>query len=324
MSFTVEELELIVKALLRPSPSPSPSPSLRDWLNSYTINLKAQGFKDQTIRNRLVLLRHIDTMFGGEPLKTLTPIKISSALRERFPDKTSTALRVLHELKSVYAEAMANDLADRNPAALVKGFKHSVQRTRLTLETWLDIYYLSKEHRQKWIRCLLLLALMTGQRRGDLAKMKFSDIVTVGKREYLRVEQQKEAGKGYGARVEIPLNLKLNKLGVTLGMVIELCKKTGKPGATLLRKANGDPIEVSSLSARFAELCETVYATREEDPGPRRRPSLHEVRSLAARLFYKEGVDVQSLLGHKHAEMTSVYLDDRGLSAHEWKRVTST
>lgn len=32
-------------------------------------------------------------------------------------------------------------------------------------------------------------------------------------------------------------------------------------------------------------------------------------------------LDVQTLLGHKHAEMTAIYTDDRGLSAHEWKRV---
>ena len=50
-------------------------------------------------------------------------------------------------------------------------------------------------------------------------------------------------------------------------------------------------------------------------------PSLHEVRSLSARLYRAEGVDVQTLLGHKNAEMTAIYEDDRGLSAKEWKRV---
>ena len=42
-------------------------------------------------------------------------------------------------------------------------------------------------------------------------------------------------------------------------------------------------------------------------------PQLH--RTLA------EWLDVQTLLGHKHAEMTDIYKDDRGLSAHVWKRV---
>jgi integrase len=51
-------------------------------------------------------------------------------------------------------------------------------------------------------------------------------------------------------------------------------------------------------------------------------PSLHEVRSLSARLYHAQGIDVQTLLGHKHAEMTEVYKDDRGLSRDQYKRVT--
>lgn len=30
---------------------------------------------------------------------------------------------------------------------------------------------------------------------------------------------------------------------------------------------------------------------------------------------------VQTLLGHKHSEMTQIYLDDRGLTEAEWKTV---
>lgn len=53
-------------------------------------------------------------------------------------------------------------------------------------------------------------------------------------------------------------------------------------------------------------------------------PSLHEVRSLSARTYIAEGMQpatVQTLLGHKHSEMTALYLDDRGLTAAEWKTV---
>ena len=36
-------------------------------------------------------------------------------------------------------------------------------------------------------------------------------------------------------------------------------------------------------------------------------------------MYRAQGVDVQTLLGHKHAEMTALYEDDRGLSSREWK-----
>lgn len=55
-------------------------------------------------------------------------------------------------------------------------------------------------------------------------------------------------------------------------------------------------------------------------------PSLHEVRSLSARTYIAEGMapdTVQTLLGHKDAEMTAVYLNDRGLTDGEWKQVSA-
>lgn len=158
----------------------------------------------------------------------------------------------------------------------------------------------------------------TGQRRADLAKMRFDDVVDG----HLRVEQQKKAGKPVGARLAIPLTLRLRATGMTLGEVIEFCRTIGKPGDTLLRQANGRPIEMSSLSARFHELIEAVCA---EDAYKKYEwPSLHEVRSLSARTYIDEGMPpstVQTLLGHKHIDMTQVYLDDRGLTAADWKLV---
>jgi len=85
------------------------------------------------------------------------------------------------------------------------------------------------------------------------------------------------------------------------------------------RKANGKPIEMSSLSARFREQIVAVCG-----PDAYKQfewPSLHEVRSLSARTYIVEGMRpevVQTLLRHKHQEMTQVYLNDRGLSAADW------
>jgi integrase len=177
---------------------------------------------------------------------------------------------------------------------------------------------LSRASPQPWVRAMLLLALHTGQRRADLAKMKFTDVVDG----HLRVEQQKKARKLIGARVAIPLSLRLEATGMALGDVIELCRGIGSPGDTLLRKVSGGAIEMSSLSARFRDY---IVAVCGEDAYKQFEwPSLHEVRSLSARTYIAEGMEpatVQTLLGHKHAEMTKVYLDDRGLTEAEWKTV---
>ena len=163
---------------------------------------------------------------------------------------------------------------------------------------------------------MLLLALVTAQRRADLGKMRFDDVWDG----HLHIEQQKKAGKDYGARVALPLTLRLDVVGLTLGEVIETCRAYAPAGPTLLRKSDGKSIELSSLSTRFNELIRAVegagaYRDREW-------PSLHEVRSLSERLYRQQGIQTQHLLGHKNQDMTDKYNDDRGLTAAEWKHLS--
>lgn len=47
-------------------------------------------------------------------------------------------------------------------------------------------------------------------------------------------------------------------------------------------------------------------------------PTFHEIRSLASRLYNKQGIDDQALLGHKSGTMTAAYRDVRGA---EWVEV---
>lgn len=291
--------------------------TLADWLDIHAAQVLGQGYKIQTIRNRTVNLKHVRRLWGERPIAELRAHEIITSIRAEFiPHQKSTAQRVLAELRDAYNEAIANDWVQVNPAASIKLPSQRVKRKRLSFETWAKMLTLAQASRQPWLELLLMLALATGQRRGDLVKMRFDDVADG----HLHIEQAKQAGKGYGARVAIPLALRCEAMGMTVGQVIDRCRSSGAPGPTMLRKANGGPPEDSSLSIRFAEciravLGEGAYASDEW-------PSLHEVRSLSARVYRAQGVDVQTLLGHKHAEMTALYEDDRGLSAHEYKRLS--
>lgn len=286
-----------------------------EWLRVFRQIIRDRGYNKQTLRNRGAALKFIEANLGARHLATIKPHEITTLLKTCSPHK---AVRVLGELRDVFTEAIANDEADGNPAALVKPPRAPGLRKRLTLEIWQDMLLMASLGQQRWVIAMLLLGLHTGQRRADLAKMKFSDVVDG----HLRVEQQKKAGKPMGARLAIPLSLRLEATGMTLGEVIEFCERIAVPGETLLRQANGRPIEMSSLSARFRELIVAVCgrdAYKEYE-----WPSLHETRSLSARTYMAEGMPaqtVQTLLGHKNEEMTEVYLDDRGLTAKEWKTV---
>ena len=310
---------------LKAQGSPEPAGlTVSQWLPSYERLLGERGYCAQTMRNHRACLGHVRRVWGEQYLRAMKPHNVSTGVRALAVESSHTAKRVLACLEDVFAEAIENEEAEHNPAKVVRKPKHHTMRGRLSLEVWRQMLDASKLHRQRWVRAMLLLAIVTGQRRADLAKMRFDDIVTDDQgRQVLRVEQQKKAGKPRGARIALPLTLRLECVGMSLADVIELCKTIGKPGDTLLRKANGAPIEMSSLSTRFhelivAELGQGAYELR-------KWPSLHEVRSLSARTYKAEGLaDRQGLLGHANAAMTTIYEDARDLADDSTWRVVCT
>lgn len=283
-------------------------PTIADWMPTYRRLVGDGGYSQQTLRNRATTMGQILTLWGDRPLRGLKPQDVSAGLRKIAERSTHTAHRIHGELREFFMCAVENGEAETNPVLPVRPPKHRTERCRLSLEAWQAMLDRAKTHPQRWLRAMLLLAMLTGQRRADLAAMRFDHVVDG----HLRVEQQKKAGKARGFRVAIPLSLRLECVGMSVGDVIELCKTIGKPGDHLLRQANGRPIEMSSLSARFHELIVEVLG---KGAYPDRRwPSLHEVRSLSARTYKAEGMaDRQGLLGHASEEMTAVYEDARDL-----------
>lgn len=289
--------------------------TISKWIDVYDALLQERGYDPQTLKNRRANLKHVRQLWGSSQLRDIKPRHISAALQTFLPDRSSMARRIFDELRDVFREAVANEWCESNPVLNTRRPPNKIKRKRLSLEAWDAMCEVALVHRQAWVLYMLLLALVTGQRRADLGKMRFDDVWDG----YLHIEQQKKAGKGYGARVALPLALRLDAIGVTLGEVIEMCKHYSKAGPTLLRRNDGQRIELSSLSTRFNEIIRAVhgdgvYAEREW-------PSLHEVRSLSERLYRDQGIQTQHLLGHKNQEMTDKYNDDRGLTAAEWKRL---
>lgn len=192
-------------------------------------------------------------------------------------------------------------------APLLSSATHTrIRRHRLTLDQWRFILAFSTANQPPWVERMLVLALVTAQRRSDLCKMRFDDVWDG----HLHVEQVKT-----GARLALPLALRLDVLGVSLGDVIESCRHYAIGEEYLLRKHNGRPLVLASLSARFEEAREAVLP--HVDIGI--PASLHECRSLSERLYRAQGINTMVLLGHKHQAMTDVYNDDRGLSKGSWK-----
>lgn len=126
---------------------------------------------------------------------------------------------------------------------------------------------------------------------------------------YLYVEQKKT-----GAKLAIPVGLKIEELGISLQGVLQKCRKLSA-GKAIISSSSGkclSPTTVSNAFRRARELCGINFTG-----GP---PSFHELRSLSARLYSKQVDDsfAQHLLGHKSGSMTATYRDDRG---REWDKI---
>jgi integrase len=222
------------------------------------------------------------------------------------------ARSVLIVLRDMMNEAVNYGWLDRNPAANVKQLSAPVARQRLTLEQWQQMRETARQHRIPWIAHLLELALLTGQRRADLCKMRFDDVWD----DHLHVRQQKTS-----AGIALPLALRLDAVGMTLREAIESCRSYGEPGPYMLRSGTGAwqrQLNVQCLSNRFEDMRAAAGIAVEKGTPP----SLHECRSLAERLYREQGIDTRTLLGHKRQAMTDVYNDDRGLSRGQWRVLT--
>lgn len=280
--------------------------TINEWSGTYRKIIAAKPISAKTKANRKSSLTHILGSLGGRIISDVKPHEIAELVLETHASHPHKAKRVLIEVRDMFNEAMNYGWIDRNPAQSIKAPAVRVQRKRLSLDQWWSILKYSITDMPEWVSRMLALALVTGQRRSDLCKMRFEDVWDG----HLHIEQLKT-----GSRLALPLALKLNAVDLTIGQVIDDCRSYYVSGdGFMLRKHNGKQLGDASLSAQFEVAREAVFPDLVDHP-----PSLHECRSLSERLYRSQGIDTMILLGHKHQAMTDMYHDDRGLTKGEWK-----
>ncbi|NIA73994.1 tyrosine-type recombinase/integrase [Providencia rettgeri] len=291
--------------------------SVANWIDRYLEiqqervelgELKLNSYK-QKIKPLNLFKQHCGTL----PLKDITALEIARIIDEvKALGHNRMAQVVRFVLIDVFKEAqhMGYVPPGYNPAQATKKPRNKVKRERLSFEEWEEIYKQSANH-QHYLRCGMLLAVITGQRLGDITKMKFSDIWDG----MLHVQQEKT-----GAKLAIPLSLKCDALNLTLGDVISICRDLVVSPYLLHYKHTsgnakiGGRVSNASLTTSFKNARNKCGLEWEEGTAP----SFHELRSLSERLYREQGIDTQKLLGHRTQIMTDKYNDDRG---KEWQIV---
>ena len=306
---------------------------LRTW--------EARGLAPNTLRSRKSLVNAMAACWRDRPLHTLEVVDCAQLLREYAQAgkaRTAQALRAVGV--DLFRQAHEQGLLPHdhpNPMAMTARPVARVRRARLTLEPALEILRAAERlARGAWVAHAILLALVSGQRREDLARAQFRrgrdwDHLWEA---WIRAPEQQPTPYPFvedgllwvvqgktGALVRIPLSLYLEAVGLSLGEIIERCR--GRIATPYLLHHDrpfgnapvGAPIHIDTISRAFADA---RALTGLQWPG-QNPPTFHELRSLSERLYKAQGLDTQTLLGHRHARMTEVYHDPRRA---EWRTVS--
>lgn len=191
-----------------------------------------------------------------------------------------------------------------NPALATKQPRRKITRQHLSLEEWQKIFDIA-DTAHRYMGNAMLLALVTGQRLGDISKMKFSDIWD----DHLHVIQEKT-----GSKIAIPLSLRLNAINWNLRDVVARCRDYAVSPylvhffRSTSQAKRGAQVKSNTLTMNFSKARNLAGI----DWGDGSPATFHEQRSLSERLYEAQGVDTQKLLGHKSPNQTARYHDDRG------------
>lgn len=285
--------------------------TVTEWIDKYIViqeeRLKNNELRPNSFRQKNKPLRLFREHCGMRYLKDIETIdiaEITDAIKNDGFSRMAQVVRIV--LVDVFKEAQHAGYVPPgyNPAMATKQPRHKVTRQRLSLEEWKSIYE-AAETMQPYLQCGMLLALVTGQRLGDICRMKFSDIWD----DMLHIEQEKT-----GSRLAIPLDLKCDALGLTLRDVVSKCRDAVISKYLVhfrhstSQATRGDSVSSSSLTTSFKKARNKCGIEWEKGTAP----TFHEQRSLSERLYEAQGVDTQKLLGHRSPQQTAKYHDDRG------------
>lgn len=296
-----------------------PGKSWGAWIKHYEpILLAGKGDKPlapNSIKDYKRELRRAASMF--EESRAASEITTADIVSELDKLTAARMLTTAHGMRAHLIESframIVRGWRKDNPAEAAPAIKIRIKRARLSFDVFKRVY---EAEDTIWAKNVYALSLLSGQAREECASALVKDVHDGA----WWCDRMKS-----GARIILPLELRLNCLGMSLGDVIKQCRSTGVLSKHLIHQTRnwnksraGDPIAVDTISLHFSNALERLGI----DWGDKAPPTFHEIRSLSGRLYKQEGkVNPQELLGHADEKTTEIYLDER-TGKREWLRVS--
>jgi integrase len=270
------------------------------------LRMPAGKAKPATIRHRKYVDNAIRDEIGTIKCTDLSTRHIADMLEAiEARGKMQWAVHVRSRMKMLCRRGKALGWMKENPATDTERAKVTVKRRRLTFDEFKAIFDKAPQV-ALWLQNAMLLALISGQDRSTVARWEHSfqqdgyAVLTRGKT---------------GVRIAIPLELRMEKLGMSLADVIAKCRTTGIVSKYLIHHIRpnvnapkGSAIKLKTITAKFKEARDLAGITGDD------APTFHEMRSLTKRLYMEQGnVDTKALLGHMTDAIADLYANSRGI-----------
>lgn len=258
-------------------------PRFKEFAKLY-LSLSKATKKETSYQRDVLSIKHLTKKFDNKKLSAITHEDVENYQVERQTQVTPTTVnRELACLRHLFNKAIEYKKTTVNP---VKGVKFSKEIARLR--------YLKDDEKEKLfdvcleepIKSIVMIALSTGMRLGEIISLRWRDIDFHQK--MIHIEMTKN-----GERRDVPMNhTSFNTL---------MRQDEYSDGNYVFHKNDGSPYINDTISKWFKKIC---------NRGGIENFRFHDLRHTFASQLVMNGTDlktVQELLGHKSYQMTLRY-----------------
>jgi site-specific recombinase XerD len=286
-SDALKALTNLEKLLEKPVKQKLLSDFLSDFLSYAEVN-----FSSKTHQMYESSLNRFLKVIGNRPLSQIT-VKEADIYKTERLKKSLSGVSVnieLRTLKAAFNVALRWRELKTNPFQGIKQVKMPEQQpTYLSKEDFQKLILIIKEN---WLKELIIFAVLTGLRRGELVNLRWQDVDL--KKRSLTIQSSLSFRTKYGKMRTIPLS--------EVAYQILLAKQNRAFGEYVFT-LNGKRVMDTWISHKFKYY---VYEAKLDND----KLHFHSLRHTFASWLVQDGVniyEVQKLLGHSSIKVTEVY-----------------
>jgi integrase len=281
------------------------APKLRDFI-AETFLPWAKANKRTWVHDEFRSRPLIEAM-GSKTMDEISPILVEKYKRDRRASKTyrgtqrapSTVNRELELLSKIFSLAIDQGLAIQNPCAKVKRLREDNERNR----------YLSDDEetrllsvligRRKSLRPLVVLAIHTGMRRGELLSLRWANVDLARGLIHVMNSHREQTKSGHSR--SIPINQ------IAREELVSLHQQSDDTEYVFVNRQTGEPR--TDVKTGFRSACRDAGVNDFR---------FHDLRHTAATRLGDAGVDarrIMAILGHRCIQTSARYTHatDEGL-----------